>query len=171
MAREPKTSAADLVASLSQAMKDEASVMWQLRDAMVRQRASVAADDTEEIDASVQEVGRTLFTLAEARKRTASVMSYLTGEEEPPLAQLELHLGTPLPLGLETARAEVRLAAQSVAHEAAINRNVLQGAREAADTFLQELFSASSNLDAVYHPGDRGDDGTGGAGLLFNRTA
>ncbi len=171
MARKPKTSGDDWIASLSHAMKDEAGVMWQLRDAMVRQRAGVATDDNEEIDASVQDLGRTLFTLAEARKRTASVMSYLTGDEELPLAQLELHLGTPLPLGLETARAEIRLAAQSVAHEAAINRTVLQKAREAADTFLQELFSSGSAPDAVYHPRDRGEDGTGGPGLLFNRTA
>jgi hypothetical protein len=122
MATEPDARAGDWIGSLSEAMKDEAGVMWQLRDAMVRQRDSIAEDDDEQLNSSVQELGRTLFTLAEARKRRAVVMTYLTGEEEPPLAQLEFFLGAPLPLGLETARAEMRLAAQSVAHEAAINR-------------------------------------------------
>jgi hypothetical protein len=170
MAPEPNTTP-DWIGSLSQAMKDESKVMWQLRDAMVNQRDSVAADDADQLDACVQEVGRTLLTLAEARKRRGTVMQYLTGEEEPPLAQLEFFLGRPLPLGLETARAEMRLAAQAVAHEAAINRTVLQRAREAADAFLQELFSAVSSSEAVYHPPERNGDRPGGPGLMFNRMA
>ena len=171
MATEPDARADNWIGSLSEAMKDEAGVMWRLRDAMVRQRDSIAENDDEQLNTSVQELGRTLFTLAEARKRRVTVMAYLTGEEEPPLAQLEFFLGTPLPMGLETARAEMRLAAQAVAHEAAINRTVLRQARESADAFLQELFSAMSTPDAVYHPTERGCEGSGGAGLMFNRTA
>jgi hypothetical protein len=171
MARELEKAPTDWIEGLARAMKDESKVMWQLRDAMVHQRDSVAANDAEELDACVLEVGRTLLTLAEARKRRGAVMQYVTGEEELPLGQLEFFVGRPLPLGLETARAEMRLAAQAVAHEAVINRTVLQRAREAADAFLQELFSAISSPDAVYRPPESGGDGACSPGMMFNGTA
>ncbi|KPJ96036.1 MAG: hypothetical protein AMS18_01765 [Gemmatimonas sp. SG8_17] len=171
MASEPQNEKQDWSSSLSRALRDEARVLEQLCEAMVQQRARVAANDNDGLEASARAIGRTLFTLDAARKRRAAVMSYLTGQEELPLTLLEDYLGKPLPLELETARGQLRLAAQAVTHEAAINRGVLQGARASADTFLQELFSALTAPDAVYHAGERGEENSGAPGVIFNRIA
>jgi hypothetical protein len=117
---------------------------------MASQRAAVAANDDDALRVSSQAVGRISRTLEEAKKRRASVVHYLTGREDLALNQLEYFLGEPLPLELDTARTQVRLAAQSVAREAVVNRAVLQRAKDANDAFLQELFSAVSRSDAVY---------------------
>jgi hypothetical protein len=160
----------DWLGDLSRALRDEARVLEQLRDAMADQRAAVAANDNDALDISVRGIARTVHTLEEARKRRASVMRYLTGNEDLPLNQLGHFLGEPLPLELDAARAEVRLAAQGVAHEAAVNRVVLQRAREATDAFLQELFSAVARSDAVYGPGEP-EEASEMPAMLLNRKA
>lgn len=160
----------DWLGSLARALRDEAAVLEQLRDALERQRGSVAANDNDALDASVRAVTRTVHTLEEARKRRAAIIRYLTGDEELPLMRLEHFLGEPLPLELDTARSEVRSAAQLVAREAAINRIVLRRAREAGDAFLQELFSAVARSDTVYGRG-ASEDELRASGVLLNRKA
>ncbi len=160
----------DWHADLARALRDEAHVLEQLQDAMASQRAAVAANDNAELETSVRAIGRTVRTLEEARKRRAAVVRYLTGHDDLALSQLEYFLGEPLPLDLDTARGQVRLAAQSVAREAAVNRVVLRRARDANDTFLQELFSAVARADMVYGPAE-GKDDSKTPGVLLNRKA
>ena len=140
----------DWLTALSRALRDEASILEQLENAMASQRAAVAANDDDALRVSSQAVGRVSRTLEAAKKRRASVVHYLTGREDLALNQLEYYLGEPLPLELDTARAQVRLAAQSVAREAVVNKAVLRRAKDANDAFLQELFSAVSRSGAVY---------------------
>jgi len=160
----------DWLASLSRALRDEASVLEQLEHAMASQRAAVAANDDDALRMSSQAVGRIARTLAEAKKRRASVVHYLTGREDLALNQYEYFLGEPLPLELDTARAQVRYAAQAVAREALVNRTVLQKAKDANDAFLQELFSAVSRSGAVYGRGP-GDNEGEMHGRILNRKA
>jgi hypothetical protein len=138
----------DWLAVLSRALRDEASVLEQLESAMAAQRAAICASEDDALRASSQAVGRITRTLDEATERRASVVHYLTGSEDLALNQLEYFLGEPLPLDLDTARAQLRLAAQSVAREAAVNRAVLRSAKDAKDAFLQELFSADPSSSA-----------------------
>ena len=114
----------DWLAGLSRALRDEATVLDQLERAMASQRAAVAANEDEALHSSSQAVGRIVRTLEEAKKRRASIVHYLTGREDLALNQLEYFLGDPLPLDLDTARAQLRLAAQSVAREAVVNKAV-----------------------------------------------
>lgn len=160
----------DWFAGLARALRDEASVLEQLESAMASQRAAVSANDDESLRMSTNAVARIVRTLDEAKKRRASVVHYLTGREDLALNQLEYFLGEPLPLDLDTARAQVRLAAQSVAREAAVNRAVLRRAKDANDAFLQELFSAVARSGAVYGPGS-GDGDAEMSGRFLNRKA
>ena len=160
----------DWLASLSRALRDEASVLEELEKAMVSQRAAVAANEGAALDSSSQAIGRIERTLEAAKKRRASVVHYLTGHENLALSELEYFLGEPLPLDLDTARAQLRLAAQSVAREAVVNRVVLRKARDANDAFLQELFSAVAGEGAVYGRGKRENEGEA-PGRLLNRKA
>jgi hypothetical protein len=160
----------DWIAGLSRALRDEASVLEQLEGAMAAQRAAVAANDDETLKASSLAVARIVRTLEEAKKRRASVVHYLTGREDLALNQLEYFLGEPLPLDLDTARAQLRLAAQSVAREATVNKAVLRSAKDANDAFLQELFSAVARSGAVYSRGSADNEGEI-PGRFLNRKA
>ncbi len=160
----------DWLAGLSRALRDEATVLDQLERAMASQRAAVAANEDEALQSSSQAVGRIVRTLEEAKKRRASIVHYLTGREDLALNQLEYFLGDPLPLDLDTARAQLRLAAQSVAREAVVNKAVLRRAKDANDAFLQELFSAVARSDSVYGRGP-GENEREMSGRFLNRKA
>jgi len=160
----------DWLASLSRALRDEAKVLEELQKAMVLQRDAVAANQDDKLNSSSQAIGRVERTLDAAKKRRASVVHYLTGREDLALSDLEYFLGEPLPLDLDTARAQLRLAAQAVAREAVVNRVVLRKARDANDAFLQELFSAVAGEGAVYGRG-KGENEGEVPGRLLNRKA
>src|SRR5919197_4307678 len=113
---------------LTSALVHEHRLIDDLRQALLRQRAGVAADDPEMIEASVHAIGRTLLTLEEARRRRTSLTALVTGQPSVPLAQLEAYLGRALPDALVSAREAVRQAAESTAMELAINQNVLRRA-------------------------------------------
>jgi hypothetical protein len=138
----------DWLAVLSVALRDEASVLEQLLGAMAAQRAAISANEDDALRTSSQAVARIARTLDEAMERRASVVHYLTGSEDLALNQLEYFLGDPLPLDLDTARAQLQLAAQSVAREAAVNKAVLRSSKDAKDALLQELFSANPSSSA-----------------------
>jgi hypothetical protein len=154
---------------LTGALVHEHRLIDELRQALLRQRSGVAADDPELIDGSVHAIARTLLTLEEARRRRASLTAAVTGRPGVALTDLESFVGV-LPESLVAARAAVRRAAEATAHDVAINQTVLRRALEAGDTFLQQLFSSASDPMPVYVPGPRPAD-VRPSGLFLNRTA
>jgi hypothetical protein len=155
---------------LTGALQQELRLIEDLRQALLRQRAGVAADDPESIDASVQAVARTLLTLDQARRHRAEVAATLLSAEDVALADLERHLGCELPPALAAAREGVRRAAEAAAREVAINQHVLRRALEAGDAFLQQLFASAADPMPVYAPGPKPADARP-SGFLLNRTA
>jgi hypothetical protein len=154
---------------LTAALQRELRLIEDLRQALLRQRAGVAADDAEAIDTSVQVVGRTLLTLDSARRRRMEIVASLLGTEDAPLTQLERRLGGELPASLMAARAAVERAA-AAAQEVAINQQVLRRALEAGDAFLQQLFASTADPMPAYAPGPRAPEPRP-SGLLLNRRA
>ncbi len=73
---------------LAQALLDEANVIEELRQALLRQRAGVAADDVEQVEASIHGMGRTLLTLEEARRRRGALTALISGSDPTPLEKL-----------------------------------------------------------------------------------
>lgn len=155
---------------LTTALTHELRLIDELRAALLRQRAGVAADDSEAIESSVQAVGRTLLTLEEARRRRTQLTAFLTGNHSSELADLERHLGCRLPEALQSAREAVRRAATAAAQDARINQNVLRRALEAGDAFLQQLFSTAIEPAPAYLPGAQPSESRPPS-VLFNRTA
>lgn len=155
---------------LTGALVHELRLIDDLRNALLRQRAAVAADDPEVIESSVQAIGRTLLTLEEARRRRGSLIALVAGNGSIALAELEAHLGFTLPDGFVAARDAVRRAAESTSRELAINQTVLRRALEAGDAFLQQLFSSTADPMPAYAPGPRTAEPRS-SGLLVNRTA
>ncbi|MEP6571517.1 MAG: hypothetical protein ABJD11_02445 [Gemmatimonadota bacterium] len=159
----------DRLTELAAALTYEARVIDELRQALLRQRAGVAADDAQAIESSVHAMGRTLLTLDEARRRRAALTSLITGGDAAPLDSLEVCLGIPLPASLIAARADLRHSAVLAGQDVAINQHVLRRALDAGDAFLQQLFSAASDPSPGYHASERPDAAP--SGLLLNRMA
>jgi hypothetical protein len=151
-------------------LEQECRLIDELRQALLRQRAGVAGDDSEVIETSVQAVGRTLLTLDEARRRRSELLGVITGQGDAPLAELEARLGRALPGALSRARESVRRAAEAAAREVAINQHILRRALEAGDAFLQQLFASATDPMPVYTPAARPAE-TRGSGLFLNRQA
>jgi hypothetical protein len=155
---------------LTNALTREQGLIENLRQALLRQRQGVAADDPEAIESSVHAVSLTLLTLEEARRGRAALTALIAGEPGVALADLEDHLGVLLPASFTEARERVRRTAEATALDVAINQTVLRRALEAGDTFLQQLFSSATDPMPVDLPGPRPADICLG-GTLFNRTA
>lgn len=157
------------VGELVGALQQELRLIEELRQALLRQRAGVAADDAQAIESSVHAIGRTLLTLEEARRRRGTLTALVAGRPGVALADLEQHLGA-LPAGLVAAREAVRRGAEATALDVAINQTVLRRALEAGDAFLQQLFSSTGDPMPVYAPGPRAGEARP-SGLILNRTA
>lgn len=159
------------LADLAEALLYEASVIEELRQSLLRQRAGVAADDEEMVEASLQAMGRTLLTLDEAKRRRAALTALLAGGESTPIDRLEGILGGILPREVEEARAMVKRQALLAAQDVAINQHILKRAIEAGETFLQRLFSASGGPAPGYSRGEGQLEASPQSGLLLNRMA
>jgi hypothetical protein len=159
------------LADLADALLYEANVIEELRQALLRQRAGVAADDASMIESSLHAMGRTLLTLDEAKRRRAALTALIAGGEAAPLERLEHLLGGGLTPEVEEARAMVKRSALMAAQDLAINQHILRRAMEAGDVFLQRLFSMTGDPAAGYQRGDRPTEPAPQSGLILNRTA
>jgi hypothetical protein len=159
------------MADLADALLYEANVIEELRQALLRQRAGVAADDAEQVESSIHAMGRTLLTLDEARRRRAALTALIAGSEAAPLERLEVLFGGMLSPELENARARVKRAALQTAQDVAINQHILRRALEAGDTFLQRLFSMAGDPAPGYQRHEGNAEPAPRSGLILNRTA
>jgi hypothetical protein len=159
------------LADLADALMYEANVIEELRQALLRQRAGVAADDADLVESSIHAMGRTLLTLDEAKRRRAALTALIAGGEPTPLDRLESLLGGILPREVEEARTMVKRAALLTAQDIAINQHILKRALEAGDVFLQKLFSMAGEPAPGYVRGERPLEPAPQSGLILNRTA
>ncbi len=159
------------LSDLAEALLYEAGVIEELRGALLRQRAGVAADDADLVESSIHAMGRTLLTLDEAKRRRAALTALIAGGEPTALDRLEVILGGSLPRDVEDARSLVKQAALQTAQDVAINQHILRRALEAGDVFLQKLFSMGGDPAPGYHRGDKPMEPTPQSGLILNRMA
>jgi hypothetical protein len=130
---------------LESALAEEQVLIEDLGLMLRRQRAGVAADDPDVIEATVQAISRTLLTLEEARRRRAALITLVIGNPGVALEDLQRHLAIPLPVGVTEARERVRRAGEAIAGDVAINQDVLRRALEAGEAFRQRLFSEATS--------------------------
>lgn len=163
------TRQAEALAELARVLVRETEVVRDLREALVRQRAGVAADSTADVHGSCDDIARILVALDNTRRHRASLLVALCGNASVTLEQLAKEIGGELPPALTEAALALRKDAESTAREAAVNRTVLQRTVEAGEAFLQALFTDAGEPEAVYRPGERREDD--GAGFLLDRQA
>ncbi len=160
---------------LAAALQHEARLMEELHAVLVRQRSSVAQNDSAAIEDSVEAMGRTLFTLQTARERRLSLVKLLTGGKGRSLTDVPRLLGEPVPQIVLEAKERVHEAATDVSREAAINQHVIRRSLDAGEAFIQRLFSDTGSLNPVYDVADGHGNGNGKAGrsaaMLVNRRA
>jgi hypothetical protein len=161
---------AERMDDLAEALAHEATIIEELRQALLRQRAGVATDDADAVENSIHAVGRTLLTLDEARRRRATLTTLVSGENTS-IDKLESLFGGTLSPELENARHRVKRVALQTSQDLAINQHILRRALEAGDQFLQRLFSMGNDPAPGYQRADSGADGTPRSGLILNRTA
>ena len=152
---------------LAGALEREAQLAVALRDALVRQREAVAASRADDVNESVEAIGRILLTMEEARRARAATMTSLCGDAPPPIDRLGEALGVTPPAELVAAGRALERAAREVVREVGINREVLRRAVEAGESFLQALFST---VDASCYRAPAAEE-TPLPGLLLDRRA
>jgi hypothetical protein len=142
------------LSDLTGALDREAAAAEELVRALLTQRGAVAANRPEEVNATVDAIGRILLTLSEARERRAALTAEIAGDRLAPIDRLVETLGVPLTNEFVEARVRLRRAAEDVSREATINRGVLQRTLHAGEAWLQALFSTAIEPT----PGYRADE-------------
>jgi hypothetical protein len=155
---------------LTAALEHEIVAVRELGEALVQQRSAVAASDVAAVNASVDDIGRLLLAVDEARRHRVAVVAELGGGPGTSLEEFEPPPGTQGAGAYAAARAALRREAEKAAHEAAVNRAVLRSAVEAGDAFLQALFSSSVNPSPVYKAAEH-QDRPRSPGFILNRRA
>lgn len=159
----------DRTGSLARALTRESDAVRELRECLVRQRAGVAADSTEAVQGSCDDIASILVRLDAARRhRTALLDALGDGRGTPTFEQLAAANGGQLPPALDAALRTLKHEAEATAREATVNRKVLERIVASGEAFLQALFTSAVGPDPVYRPGDRPDDGSG---FLLDRKA
>ena len=157
------------ITELTRALDHEIGLVRQLSEALVRQRAGVGSGAPAAIHAGVEDIGRILCTIEEARRRRHELVDSLTGNPEAPLERIEATFGAAVPASFTERRRTLRAAADQAMREATINRSVLRHALEAGEAYLQALFSSPDALD-TYGPAERREE-TAATGVVLNRRA
>jgi|KBSSwiStaDraftv2_1062776.scaffolds.fasta_scaffold03238_11 hypothetical protein len=150
------------------ALETECRVLDELREALARQRAGVAADDVEGLDAATHAVSRALLTLEEARRRREHLVAAMTGTAGGSLTAVSDAIGPSLTLS--HMREMLRGSAEAVIRDLALTQSVLRGALRAGDKYLQSMLTTSSGPRPAYAPAGTASMSPA-RGVLLNRNA
>jgi hypothetical protein len=131
----------------------------------------VALSDVDAIEGSIHALGRTLFTLDEARRRRTAITALLTGQDSMSCRELEASLGHPLPEPVAAARMAIQRAALQATEDVAVNQQVLKRALEVGESFLQQLFATAGDPLPTYQAGEVRHEPAAMTGVLINRIA
>lgn len=159
------------LASLTSALHGERRILEQLREALIAQRATVAAGEPVAVCAEADQISRVLLTLQEARRHRADILETLAHDPRLPLARLESVIGRPLPHDLLEARRLLRNVLEGVAFDASVNHAVLHRVLDAGEIYLQQLFAAGSPPATAYARRDARDDARPKSAMFVNRRA
>ena len=125
---------------LSDVLATERKLLEELVLVMQKQRAAVGADDLQALDDSVFATYRVLATLGEARRRRKSVNRMLGGAEDLNVNDLEDILGERTTPAIIDARNALQDAAMALSREVDMNKQVLRGAMDHGNAYVQQLF-------------------------------
>lgn len=128
--------------ALASALLSERTLIDDLTETVLRQRAAIAVDDLQAVDDSVFATHRLLLTLAEARKGRRAINAMAGCREETGVKHLEDALGPWMTPSLRSAREELQGAAARLSREIGINRRILREAIANSDAFVRAVVGA-----------------------------
>jgi len=137
-------------AALVSALKSERSLLTDLHQTLLRQRAAVAEEDIDGVETGVRDVQRILLTLNEALTRRRSLIGLLTGSEATDLSALSSVLDAP-DREIEEVAVQLLEAARVVAAELETTRTLLRGAIATGDHYLKTMAGAE-DAESLYRP-------------------
>ncbi len=161
----------DALAALTDALRGEVSVLRELTDAIHRQRAAVAVNDTTLVQATIGDVGRLLAALAEGRRERTHIIDVLTGNAQSTLDDVEACFPDQMSDDFALVRADLRRAAHVAAQDVALNHRILEKVVSDGEVFLQHLFASAAGSPDVYHAPESSQTHSSGASVLLNRVA
>src|SRR5690606_30965974 len=139
MGTERESAADPLLADLVETLDSERQRLAELRAALAAQRDAIAADDVAQIDHSVFTAQRVLLTLQQARAHRRALGERLgCGEAQSPRELIDA-LGRQASPALRLVVSALEDEARALAHESAINREVLRRQLAATDTQVRLL--------------------------------
>jgi hypothetical protein len=156
------------IESMTDALEGEVRLVNELASILRRQREGVTADDVQQVDDSVFAAHRIMRTIEEARRRRRTLTSILLGAGDIPVRELELALGARATPALGTAARRLHAAADALAREIEINRQVLRGALEAGDQVVRVLCGARAGT-VSYDAAAQAVQSSPGGGGFFNQ--
>ena len=141
--------AADAIGALIRGLQSERVLLDELKSRLIAQRAALAADATPTLEQVVQEIGRTLLTLREARRQRALLMEMATGQVGAGLVDVADSLP---PSEAEPFRAlcrELHAGAVAAGRELTINQTAIRRAIESGERFLQHLLTVPGQAETA----------------------
>lgn len=156
-----------LLEGLVDTLRTERRLIDDLRAAMERQRAAIAADDLQGLDDSVFGIQRVLLTLNEAKKRRRTLTERLGCDVETAPRDLCDALGHQATDGVRRASQDLEDAARALSREVAVNKEVLRQGIAAGEEYIRLLAGVQQR-----RPGyPERNDAAGPGPRLVNRQA
>jgi FlgN protein len=150
--------------ALTRGLSVEEGLLRDLRAALIVQRSALAADDTARLEDVVNQIGRTLITIREARRHRGMLAELIVGAPNAGLAAVADHVDPTRAAGFRERCGRLHELAVVVNRELSINQSVIRRAIESGEHYLQHLLSVPTDG----YPG-RPDDPP--SGLILNQSA
>jgi hypothetical protein len=157
----PGESRAEAVAALFRGLRAELELLDALRSQLVNQRAALAADDAASLESVVNQIGRTLLTLGEAR-RQRPVLIELIAPPGTGLREMADSLDPAEASTFERLRSDLHGSAVAASRELQVNQAAIRRAIESGERYLHHLLTA---------PGTQASEPQPEVGLLLNQRA
>lgn len=153
------------IESLERGIDAELGLLAELSQGLAEQRQAIAADDTAKLDQLGQQLGRTLWTLREARRQRGVLLALVVGQPDAKISDVVETLAPPAAAAIRLRTGRLRQAAQAASRELTINQAVIRRSIESGERLLHHLLTSPTTESY----GQR--ESTGREGLLLNQRA
>ncbi|MHB1327624.1 MAG: flagellar export chaperone FlgN [Gemmatimonadales bacterium] len=147
---------------LVRSLRAEQELLGELQTQLVEQRAGLAANDTAALEQVVQQIGRTLLTIREARRQRTVLVELIGGQGATTLSDVAAQLPAPVAEPFRSLCRELHAVALMSSRELQVNQLALRQAIVLGEQFLHRLLTA---------PGTVSSEADTERGMLLNQRA
>ena len=154
--------AVDGLGSLVRSLRAEQDLLVELQAQLVEQRAGLAVNDTALLEQVVQQIGRTLVRIREARRQRTVLVELIGGQGATTLSEVAAQLPGSVADPFRAICRELHAVALMASQELQVNQLALRQAIRLGEQFLQRLLTT---------PGTMTPDPEAERGMLLNERA